>query len=141
MSSGGRLRDLLTRRARDEVDTDPERVVVAPVRLGKKTKDLVKRLELGEIAVIDHADLDRIAAEDLALSGISAVINVSRFSTDRYPNIGPLRIARAGIVLIEADGAPLFETLSNGDVIELDGGDVLMSGQRIAEGVRPSLED
>jgi uncharacterized membrane-anchored protein len=141
MSSGGRLRGLLTRRAREEVDADPERVVAAPVRLGKRTKDLVKRLELGEIAVIDHADLDRIAAEDLAVSGVSAVVNVARFSTGRYPNIGPLVIARAGIVLIEAEGAPLFETLSNGDVIELDGGDVIMSGRRIAEGRRPSLED
>ena len=141
MSSGGRLRDFMSRRARDEIDTDPDRVVVAPVRLGRKTKDLVKRLELGEIAVVDHADLDRIAAEDLAVSGISAVVNVARFSTDRYPNIGPLIIARAGIVLIEADGSPLFETLSNGDVVELDGGDILMSGQRIAVGVRPSLAD
>jgi len=141
MSSGGRLRSMLTRRAQVEVDRDPDRVVVGPARLGKKTKDLVKRLELGEIAVIDHADLDRIAAEDLAVSGIGAVINVARFSTDRYPNVGPLMIARAGIVLIEADGAPLFETLSNGDVIELDGGDILMSGQRIAAGVRPSLAD
>ncbi len=141
MSSGGRLRDLLTRRARDETDTDPERVIVAPVRLGKKTKDLVKRLQIGEIAVVDHADLDRIAAEDLADSGVAAVVNVARFSTDRYPNIGPLIIARAGIVLIEADGAALFETLSNGDVVQLDGGDIHMSGQRIAQGTRPSLDD
>ena len=70
MSSGGTLRGLLARRARAEVPTDPSRVVVGPVRLGKRTKDLVKRLELGEIAIIDHADLDRIAAEDLAVSGV-----------------------------------------------------------------------
>ncbi len=140
MSSGGTLRGLLGGRARADVPTDPTRVVVGPVRLGKKTKDLVKRLEHGEIAIIDHPDLDRIAADDLAVSGAAAVINVARFSTDRYPNIGPLILARAGIVLIEADGSPLFDTLSNGDVVELDDGDVLLSGQRIAEGVRPSIE-
>ena len=77
MSSGGTLRGLLARRARAEVSTDPSRVVVGPVRLGKRTKDLVKRLELGEIAIIDHADLDRIAAEDLAVSGVVAVVNVA----------------------------------------------------------------
>ena len=141
MSSGGRLRGLLARGTRVEVDTDPDRVVTGPVRLGKKTKDLVKRLEHGEVAVIDHADLDRIAAEDLAASGAAAVVNVAPFSTDRYPNVGPLIIARAGIVLVEADGEPLFETLSNGDVVELDDGEILLSGSKIASGTRPSLAD
>lgn len=132
---------MLTRRDRAEIATDPERVIVAPVRLGKKTKDLVKRLELGEIAVIDHADLDRIAAEDLAASGAEAVINVAPFSTGRYPNVGPLILAREGIVLVEAAGAPLFEALDRGDVVELEGGDVKLAGETIARGARPSLAD
>jgi uncharacterized membrane-anchored protein len=132
---------MLTRRGRPDVLADPTRVVAGPVRLGKKTKDLVKKLELGEIAVIDHPDLDRIASEDLATSGAAAVINVSAFSTDHYPNIGPLILARAGMVLVEATDSSLFESLSNGDVIELDEGDVLLSGQTIAKGIRPSIED
>jgi uncharacterized membrane-anchored protein len=132
---------MLTRRDREELDTDPERVVVGPVRLGKRTKDLVKRIELGEIAVIDHADLDRIAAEDLAASGAVAVVNVAPFSTDRYPNIGPLILARGGIVLVEATGAALFDMLDRGDVVELDGGDVLLAGRTLAEGTRPSIAD
>jgi uncharacterized membrane-anchored protein len=141
MGTGGRLRGLLARRSGVESDTDPVRRVVGPVRLGKRTKDLVKRLELGEIAVIDHADLDRIAAEDLAASGVEAVVNVAPFSTDRYPNVGPLILARSGVVLVEAVGAPLFETLGRGDVVELEGGDVLLSGQTVAKGTRPSIED
>ncbi len=141
MSSGGKLRGLLARGSGAEPDADPGRVVIAPVRLGRKTKDLVKRLELGEIAVIDHADLDRIAAEDLATSGAVAVVNVAPFSTDRYPNVGPLILARAGIVLVEVAGAPLFETLGRGDVVELDGGRVLLAGELVAEGVRPAIED
>jgi uncharacterized membrane-anchored protein len=141
MTPSGRLRGLLTRRDGAELDTDPDRVVVGPVRLGKKTKDLVKRIELGEIAVIDHADLDRIAAEDLAASGAVAVINVAPFSTDRYPNIGPLILARAGMVLVEVSGAALFDMLDRGDVVELDGGDVLLAGRTLAEGTRPSIAD
>ena len=140
MSTGGRLRGLLTRRSGAETDTDPARRVVGPVRLGKRTKDLVKRLEIGEIAVIDHADLDRIAAEDLAASGAQAVVNVAPFSTDRYPNVGPLILARAGVVLVEAVDAPLFETLDRGDVIELEGGDIRLSGRTVAAGTRPTVE-
>ena len=141
MSPGGRLRGLLGRREGAEVGTDPERRVVGPARLGKRTKDLVKRLEVGEIAIIDHADLDRIAAEDLAASRVAGVINVAPFSTGRYPNIGPLILARSGVVLVEAVGAPLFESLDRGDVIELDGGDVLLSGTTLATGARPSIGD
>ncbi len=141
MSPGGRLRGLLGRREGAEVDTDPDRRVVGPVRLGKRTKDLVKRLETGEIAIIDHADLDRIAAEDLAASRVAGVVNVAPFSTGRYPNVGPLILARSGIVLVEAVGAPLFESLDRGDVIELDGGDVLLSGATLANGTRPSTGD
>jgi uncharacterized membrane-anchored protein len=141
MSPSGRLRGLLGRREGAEVDTDPDRRVVGPVRLSKRTKDLVKRLEVGEIAIIDHADLDRIAAEDLAASRVAGVINVAPFSTGRYPNIGPLILARSGVVLVETVGAPLFESLDRGDVIELDGGDVLLSGTTLANGTRPSIGD
>ena len=141
MSPSGRLRGLLGRREGAEVDTDPDRRVVGPVRLSKRTKDLVKRLEVGEIAIIDHADLDRIAAEDLAASRVAGVINVAPLSTGRYPNIGPLILARSGVVLVEAVGAPLFESLDRGDVIELDGGDVLLSGTTLANGTRPSIGD
>lgn len=141
MSSGGTLRGLLTRRTRAEPPDDPTRKVVGPVRLGRRTKDLVKRLELGEIAVIDHPDLDRVAAEDLVVSGVVAVINAARFSTDRYPNIGPLILARAGVVLVEAADSPLFEMLSKGDVVEIEDGNVLISGRKIADGIRPSIED
>jgi uncharacterized membrane-anchored protein len=132
------LRGLIPRR-RPEEAPDPARTIVGPARLGKKTKDLVKRLELGEVAVIDHADLDRVAAEDLATSGAAAVINVASFSTGRYPNIGPLILARAGIVLVEAAGAPLFELVDNGQILQIDGGDISCRGEVIAGGSRPTL--
>jgi len=136
----GPLRGLIQRR-RPEAVLDPERPITGPARLGKKTKDLVKRLELGEVAVIDHADLDRIAAEDLAASGCVAVINVASFSTGRYPNIGPLILARAGIVLVEAAGEPLFDLLDNGQILQIDGAEIRCKGEVIATGSRPSLTD
>jgi len=116
-------------------------MLAGPARLGKRTKDLVKRLDVGEIAVIDHADLDRIAAEDLAASGVVAVINVAASSTGRYPNIGPLILARAGVVLIDAASETLFDDLRDGEVIRLSGGDVLRGNDVIGTGVRPTLEE
>lgn len=128
-------------RRRAEALLDPTRPLSGPVRLGRRTKDLVKKLELGEVAVIDHADLDRVAAEDLAASGIVAVINVARFSTDRYPNIGPLILARAGVILIDADGEPLFERLDDGDVVRLERDEIRVGTEVIGRGVRPTLDE
>lgn len=112
--------------------------ITGVAKLGRKTKDLVKRLRPGDVAIIDHADLDRIAAEDLAGRAPAAVINVARSSTGRYPNPGPLVLARAGVPLIDAPSAPLFEELDNGDPIAIGGdaeirsdGEVLATGRRV----------
>jgi uncharacterized membrane-anchored protein len=108
--------------------------VTGRARLGRKTKDLVKRLRPGDIAVIDHADLDRIAAEDLAACGVEVVINVAPSSTDRYPNLGPLILARAGVVLVDVPAAPLFEELSDGDELVVQGAEVRSNGSVLATG-------
>jgi uncharacterized membrane-anchored protein len=91
-------------------------------RLGRKTKDLVKRLGPGDVAIIDHSDLDRIAAEDLVATGVKAVVNVAPFSTGRYPNAGPLLLASVGVSLLEVPGALLFDELRDGDAVVVDGG-------------------
>ncbi len=109
-------------------------------RLGRKTKDLVKRLRPGEIAVIDHADLDRLAAEDLAASGVAAVINVARSSTGRYPNTGPLVLARAEVPLIDAPSAPLFEELGDGDEVIFTDGEIRRNGSVLGAGRVIDLE-
>ena len=108
--------------------------IVGPAKLGRKTKNLVKRLRPGDVAVIDHTDLDPIAAEDLAASGAIAVVNLSRSSTDRYPNRGPLILARAGIALVDVPAAPLFEELRDGDEVVLRGGEVSVNGRVVATG-------
>src|SRR6266540_4046598 len=94
-----------------EIQLRPEEApaIAGRARLGRRTKNLVKRLGPGDIAVIDHADLDRIAAEDLVASGVAAVINVAPSSTGRYPNAGPLVLVQAGVRLVDAPAAPLFD--------------------------------
>ena len=120
---------------------DPGRDLAGPVRLGRRTKELVKKLEFGEIAVIDHADLDRIAAEDLASSGILAVINVASSSTGRYPNIGPLVLARAGVPLVDAVGEPLFDRLSDGQIVSIGATEISCRGEVVGSAIRPSLAE
>src|SRR5918997_904879 len=105
-------------------------------RLGRKTKDLVKRLVPIDIAIIDHADIDRIAAEELIATGVRAVVNCSPSSTGRYPNPGPLLLVQAGVRLVDLPGQDLFEELRDGDEIEVDGGDVKVNGQTLVRGRR-----
>ena len=94
----------------------------------------MKRISPGDVAVVDHTDIDRIAAEELVATGAVAVVNVSRSSTGRYPNAGPLLLARAGVCLLDAPGAPLFEQLDDGDHVSLDGGEVRSNGHVVARG-------
>ncbi|HWT90876.1 MAG TPA: putative cytokinetic ring protein SteA [Solirubrobacterales bacterium] len=112
----------------------PEAPIEGTARLGERTKHLVKRLRPGEIAVIDHVDIDRIAAEELIEAGVVAVLNASPSSQGRYPNAGPLMLARAGIRLIDAPGAGLFERLKDGDRVRIDGDAVFVGTDEVARG-------
>jgi uncharacterized membrane-anchored protein len=110
-------------------------------RLGRRTKHLVRRLTPEDVAVIDHADLDRMAAEDLVESGVKAVVNVSTSTSSRYPNPGPLILARAGIPLVDAVDAPLFERLSDGDPVTVRGSTVIGPDGVLAEGTVLSVAE
>jgi uncharacterized membrane-anchored protein len=109
-------------------------------RLGKRTKRLVKSLRAGDIAVIDHTDIDRVSGEDLVASGVRCVLNAAPSSTGRYPNIGPLVLAEAGVHLVDLPGRPLFDELSDGERITVRGGTVLRGGELLFEGVVQELD-
>jgi uncharacterized membrane-anchored protein len=104
-------------------------------RLGKRTKHLVKVLRPGEIAVIDHRDLDRVSGEDLVACGVRAVLNQATSSTGAYPNMGPLLLVQAGIHLVDELDADVFEALHDGDAIDVRDGEVLRNGRVVARGV------
>ncbi|MGK2955413.1 MAG: putative cytokinetic ring protein SteA [Solirubrobacterales bacterium] len=116
-------------------------VTSGTARPGRKTKDLVKQLKPGEIAVIGHRNIDRIAAEDLVASGASVVLNNQPSSDDKYPNRGPLILVDAGIRLIDFPDADLFELLKDGDLIELDGPELKRDGERLAVGLEQLKPD
>jgi len=119
----------------------PVEAIEGRVRLGRRTKHLVKRLQPGEIAVIDHVNIDRIAAEELIATGVSAVINASPSSNGRYPNSGPLLLAQAGVRLIDVEDADPFELLADGNLVSLAGGAVLGGGRELLRGRELGVEE
>jgi uncharacterized membrane-anchored protein len=89
--------------------------VAGPVRPGRRTKLLVKHLVRGDIALIDHLDIDRVSAEELIAAGTVAVINCKASSSGTYPNLGPQLLVEAGIVLVDLPDDALFKLVSDGD--------------------------
>jgi uncharacterized membrane-anchored protein len=103
-------------------------------RLGRRTKQLVRRLGPGDVAIVDHEDLDRVSVEELIESGVRAVVNVAPSLTGRFPNPGPLLLVRGGVRLVDAPGARLFEELADGEQVTLRGGDLFHNGTCLASG-------
>jgi len=115
--------------------------VQGSARLGRRTKDLVKRLDPTDVAVIDHRNLDRIAAEELAGCGVRAVLNLSPSSDGSYPNAGPLTLVRAGVPLIDVNDPSLFERVDDGDVLRIERGRVFRGAELLVEGHRLEVDE
>ena len=88
------------------------------------------------MAVIDHEDIDAVAAESLVASQPAAVLNVAASSSGRYPNEGPLLLLRAGIPLVDSLGPEVMAGLTEGVVVTVDGDIVLLDGAVVATGTR-----
>lgn len=103
-------------------------------RIGRKTKELVARAGPGDIAVIDHPDLDEVAAEGLIQSHVRAVVNAAPSITGRFPNRGPRRLVAAGIPIVDSVGSEVLTRLVDGDPVAICGGTILKDGLPIASG-------
>src|SRR4051794_15130260 len=125
-----------TARRAEEERAEPAREIAhrGRARLGRRTKLLVKRLRAGDIAVIDHEDIDRVAADDLVARGVRCVLNARHSSSGRYPNPGPTILADAGVHLLDVTDAPLFDLIDDGQEIVVRGTEVLSDGVVIARG-------
>jgi uncharacterized membrane-anchored protein len=99
--------------------TDDLPGVSGPARLDRRTKNLTKRLAPGDIAIIDHEDLDRVAAEALLHRQVAAVVNVAASISGRYPNAGPQLLVEAGIPLLDQVGSEVFRLVSEGKAVRL----------------------
>jgi len=108
-------------------------------RVDRRTKRLLTRIQAGEIAVIDHEDLDRISAEGLVERGVRAVVNASASITGRYPNLGPMILMEHGIPLVDGVGRILMQKVQEGDAIRIDGDRVYRGEELIGVGIRQSM--
>jgi uncharacterized membrane-anchored protein len=122
--------------------------VVGVARVGYRTKDLATRVGRGDIAIIDHRDLDRIAAESLLAAGVSAIVNAEESISGRYPNGGPERVVAARVPLLDSVGRAVMEAVHDGETVELHdsalwrGGEKLAAGQLLTAGeIEQRMED
>jgi uncharacterized membrane-anchored protein len=105
-------------------------------RVDARTKVLVRRLEPGDIAIIDHPDLDRVSADELIACRVAAVVNASRSVTGRYPNLGPGLLFEAGIPIVDDVGKDVLARVAEGATVRLDKDILYNDGdQVIAKGV------
>ncbi|GAB3212157.1 putative cytokinetic ring protein SteA [Marinactinospora endophytica] len=120
--------------------TDGSVGVTAPVRADRRTKNLTKRLKPGDIAVIDHVDIDRVSAEALVACGVSAVLNVASSISGRYPNLGPQLLVEAGIPLVDDVDPEVFTRVQEGEVLRLENGVLLRGDEVVAKGVEQDAQ-
>jgi uncharacterized membrane-anchored protein len=114
---------------------ETETGVAGTARLDRRTKNLTKRLRPGDIAVIDHVDIDRVSADALVGCRVAAVVNAAPSISGRYPNLGPEILVAAGIPLVDDVGREVFAKLKEGTHVQLDGNKLVADdGTVVAEG-------
>jgi uncharacterized membrane-anchored protein len=126
----------LSQRLRRRTPREPDLPGVwGAVRVDARTKDLTKRLKPGDIAVIDHQDIDRVSAEALLSCKPLAVVNASLSITGRYPNMGPMILMDAGVPLLDNVGSDVMLALKDGQRARLDGDTLYLGEVVVAKGI------
>ena len=108
--------------------------VVGPARLDRRTKHLTKRLCPGDVAIIDHEDLDRVSVDALIAHQVAAVVNAATSISGRYPNLGPERLIEAGVPLVDGVGTDVFGRVQEGVPVRLDGETLYIGDEVVAKG-------
>lgn len=104
-------------------------------RLDRRTKDLTKRLNPGDIAIIHHSDLDRVSADALVACKVAAVVNAVPSTSGRYPNVGPEILDIAGIPILDEVGEEVFTEIREGQSVRVDGDTLYRGEEVVATGV------
>lgn len=132
-TASSRTRGLLGHPPRHET---PAGARSGTARVDARTKRLVRRAGPGDVAVIDHEDLDRVSAEGLVAAGVVAVVNAARSISGRYPNLGPRILLEAGIPLVDGVGPLLLRKVREGDQVRLEGDRIFVGDQLVGVGIR-----
>ena len=113
--------------------------ITGTLRLDRRTKNLTKRIQPGDIALIAHDDIDAVAAESLVERKPRAVLNCRKSLTGKYINRGPYAILRAGIALVDGIGDDIMGAVTEGDAIELRDGEIFKNGDTLGRGTVQTL--
>ncbi len=108
--------------------------ITGTARVDRKTKHLAQRLTKGEVAVIDHIDLDSTCARMLVECKPAIVINASPSISGRYPNTGPSILLDAGIPILDNVGADIMDAISEGEELRVQGNVIWKNGLKLASG-------
>ncbi|NLJ41682.1 MAG: hypothetical protein GX352_08760 [Clostridiales bacterium] len=93
-----------------------------------RTKALISQLSYNDIAVIDHMDIDGVAAMQLVEKKVQAVINAAPSVSGKYPNRGPGVLYSAGVPIIDNIGQDAFNKITNNDYLEVDEDRLMVNG-------------
>src|SRR4051794_11647044 len=115
--------------------------LVGTARVDRRTRALLPRLRPGDVAVLDHVDLDRATAQALVDAGVAAVVNASPMISGRYPNLGPELLAGAGVLLVEGIGPSGLAAVPDGARVRLHDGTVHVDDQAVADGREVDAQD
>jgi uncharacterized membrane-anchored protein len=109
-------------------------------RLDRQTTRLVGRLNPGDIAIIDHVDLDRMAAEALVAAKPAAIVNAQPSISGRYPNLGPQVIVAHGIPLLDNVGGEIFGGVKEGSKVRVHENTVFVGDTPVVTGTAQDIE-
>ena len=108
--------------------------LVGTARVERRTRLLLPRLRPGDVAVVDHLDMDRATAQGLVDAGVQAVVNAAPMISGRYANLGPEVLATAGVVLVDGIGVPGLAAIKDGSRVRLHDATVYVDEEAVATG-------
>jgi uncharacterized membrane-anchored protein len=91
-----------------------------PIFYGVKTKELIKWIPLGAFALLEHEDIDEMAAHSLIQKKVKGVLNYSASMTGLYPSLGTKKLIKANIPVYDiVHPGDVKRTIQQGDVIRI----------------------
>ncbi|AXB43555.1 putative cytokinetic ring protein SteA [Amycolatopsis albispora] len=114
--------------------------VTGVARVDRRTRELLRRISPGDIAVLDQLDLDRATADALVRAEVAGVVNASPSISGRFPNLGPEILVAAGIPLIDAVGGSVLRTIKDGSKLRLHEDSLYLGERKVASGTRQTRE-
>jgi len=114
--------------------------VTGVARVDRRTDVLLRRVGVGDIAVLNAIDLDRQTAEALVRAEVVAVVNAAPSISGRFPNLGPEILIAAGVLVVDGVGAEVLRNVKDGSKLRLHEGVVHIGEKEVGRGIEQTAE-